>query len=87
MRSDLAAQALGYMDVLSLLLIPEAISIVLRFITDTGRFPRYHASLKPKGGGRKEKEKGKGRGKVQGKVQRGMRRVGELKSGNGARKG
>ena len=87
MRSDLAAQDLGYMDVSSLLSIPEAIPIVLRFVTDTGRFPRYHASLEPKGGGRKEKEKGKGGGKVQGKVQGGMRRLVESKSGKGARRG
>ena len=57
--------------------------------SNTGRFPRYHASLEPKGGGRKwkEKEKGKGGGKVQGKAQGGMRRVGKLESGKGARKG
>ena len=66
MRSSLAALDLGYMDVSSLLSVPDAIPIVLRFVNDTGRFPRYHALLESGGGekkGGKREEKGMKKGK------------------------
>ena len=67
MRSSLAALDLGYTDISSLLSVPEALPSVLRFVNDTGRFPRYHALLAEEGA--EERERGKGQGKAQGKAQ------------------